>query len=107
MLGWLVVFNVKLEQRIGILPMVRDSSRKMIWTHTLKNILPLLPRISILSLKKVVPCHPYKYLLSLQESSTQIQDHFPRLSLADKEENIGRRERKRGFGREKPSWGNS
>ena len=49
----------------------------------LKNILPLLSRISIVTLEKIVPCHPYKFLLSLKESSTQIQDRFPRLLLAD------------------------
>ena len=51
-----------------------------------KKILPLLFRISIVALEKIIPCHPYKFLYPCRrvlESSTQIQDCFPRLSLED------------------------
>ena len=52
-----------------------------------KKNLPLLSRISILALEKIVPCHPYKFYSFLcrrvLESSTQIQDRLPRLSLSD------------------------
>ena len=41
------------------------------FTLHLKKILPLLPRISIVALEKIVPCHPSKFLLSLQESSKE------------------------------------
>ena len=41
------------------------------FSYTEKKILPLLSRISIVAHEKIVSCH------------TQIQDRFPRLSLAD------------------------
>ena len=41
-----------------------------------KKILPLLSKISIVALQKIVPCHPYKFLLSLQETSKEFYLDF-------------------------------
>ena len=52
----------------------------------LKKILTLLSKISILALEKIVPGHPYKFLLSLQERSGKLYPNsksFSRLSLED------------------------
>ena len=50
-----------------------------------KKILPLLPRISIVTLshKGLSPINSSFLCRSVLESSTQIQDRYPRLSLAD------------------------
>ena len=52
---------------------IKISCFKVIFSTTLKKkILPLLSRISILvALEKKVPCHPYKFLLFLQENSRE------------------------------------
>ena len=81
---------MRLQRNAKYRAFIRDKIslklEKEIRSITLKKILSMQSRILILALEKIVPCHNpgiSGFLCRKIENSSQIQDRFPRLSLAD------------------------